>query len=84
MKQNILKITINLLVFLFISQSFFGQTSQEYQDSIKTVIRHLPSDSLRAKKFYGASLFALQRLNDLELSRLYLDSSMHYKKTITL
>ncbi|RLD26093.1 MAG: hypothetical protein DRI54_03535 [Bacteroidetes bacterium] len=80
MKQTISKITINLLIFLFTSLSFFGQTSQEYQDSIKTEIRNLPSDSLRAKKYYAASLFALQRLNDLELSRLYLDSSMHYSQ----
>ena len=80
MKQIILKIAINLLIFLFTSLSFFGQTSQEYQDSIKTVIRNLPSDSLRAKKYYGATLYALQRLNDLKLSRLYLDSSMHYSQ----
>ena len=53
--------------------------SQKFKDSIANEITKL-SDSLKAQKYYNASFYALQRLNDLKLSRLYADSSLYYAK----
>lgn len=59
--------------------AFQNENSNQFQDSIKVEIAKL-SDSLRAQKYYNASFHALQRLNDLKLSRLYADSAMYYAK----
>ncbi|MFD2914910.1 tetratricopeptide repeat-containing sensor histidine kinase [Psychroserpens luteus] len=59
--------------------AFQNNDSQIFQDSIRVEVAKL-SDSLRAQKYYNASFHALQRLNDLKLTRLYADSSMYYAK----
>lgn len=53
--------------------------TEKFKDSIQIEVAKL-SDSLKAQKYYNASFHALQRLNDLKLSRLYADSSMYYAK----
>lgn len=73
----------NLICFLSIilyGNYSFSQNAQKYKDSIQTEIEHIKSDSIRAQRFYSESNYALRTLNDLELSRTYLDSSMHYSK----
>lgn len=75
-----MKTKISILLILLFSLTLSGQTSLQYQDSIKIVINNLSSDSLRAKKYYKASTYALQNLSDLKLSRIYLDSAMHYSQ----
>ncbi|MEM5566742.1 tetratricopeptide repeat protein [Psychroserpens sp. AS72] len=59
--------------------AFQDNASIKFQDSIRVEVVKL-SDSLRAQKFYNASFYALQRLNDLELTRVYADSALHYAK----
>ena len=69
-------------VLVLISNVFYAfqnSDSEIFQDSIRVEVTKL-SDSLRAQKYYNASFHALQRLNDLKLTRLYADSSMYYAK----
>ena len=74
-----MKIKIKIFIFL-LTVSLVAQTSEYYQDSIKIEIQNIVSDSIRAQKYYKASTYALQRLNDLKLSRKYLDSAMRYSQ----
>ncbi|WP_117879778.1 tetratricopeptide repeat-containing sensor histidine kinase [Aureibaculum luteum] len=74
-----MKNKISIFIFL-ITISLVAQTSDFYQDSIKIEIQQIVSDSLRAKKYYKASTYALQNLNDLKLSHIYLDSAMFYSQ----
>lgn len=63
-----------------ISVLVFSQNIERYKDSVSLEINEMLSDSLKAQRFYKESTYALRRLNDLSLSRVYLDSSMHYSK----
>jgi signal transduction histidine kinase len=64
----------------FITLFSFSQSIETYKDSISTVIKSIASDSTKAERFYIESTHALRRLNNLDLCRTYLDSSMHYSK----
>jgi signal transduction histidine kinase len=75
MKSYILFFTF---VFSFISVK--SQTNKVYKDSISVEIRKITSDSLKAKRFYKESNYVLRRLNEIELSKQYMDSAMHYSK----
>jgi signal transduction histidine kinase len=77
-----MKFNRHLLVFLLASFTVLGQNSQKYQDSIKTAIKNISSDSLRAAEYYNAAIYAFQPLNNLKLSRRYVDSSAHYSQII--
>ena len=74
-----LKYILTLLVSLQ-AVFCFSQETEKYKDSIALEINKIQSDSLRAQRFYKESTYALRRLNDLNLSRSYLDSAMHYSK----
>jgi hypothetical protein len=70
------------IVIVLISNVLFAfqnNATGKFKDSISVEIGKL-TDSLRAQKFYNASFYALQRLNDLELTRMYADSAMFYAK----
>lgn len=69
-----------ILVFICVTSVFGYSQNQKYKDSIAVEIKSLSSDSIKAQRFYKESTYALRRLNDLNLSRTYLDSSMHYSK----
>lgn len=71
--------SISFLFYLITSFSF-SQNVEIYKDSIALEIKKIASDSTKAQRFYKESTYALRRLNDLDLSRTYLDSSMHYSK----
>lgn len=75
-----MKLYILFFTFFFTFLSVKSQTHQTYKDSILVEIKKTDSDSLKAKRFYTESLYALQRLNELELSMQYVDSAMHYSK----
>ncbi|WP_033956687.1 tetratricopeptide repeat protein [Psychroserpens jangbogonensis] len=75
-----MKLFILFFAFVFTFFSVKAQTHETYKDSISVEIKKSSSDSLRAQRFYKESLYALQRLNDLELSKQFVDSSMHYSK----
>lgn len=68
------------IVVLFFVVTVSAQSKQDYQDSIKVLIRNIPSDSLRAVEYYKAGIYAFQPLNDLDLSMNYVDSAMYYSR----
>ena len=72
--------TFLFFIFVFTCLSVKSQNLETYKDSISVEIKKIDSDSLKAKRFYKESLYALQRLNELELTKQYVDSAMHYSK----
>jgi len=75
-----LKLYILFFAFVFTFLSVEAQSLETYKDSISVEIKKTNSDSLRAQRFYKESLYALRSLNELELSKQYVDSAMHYSK----
>ena len=76
----ILKSYIILITFLLLCFTARSQDTKAYQDSIVVEVQKIFSDSLKAQRFYKESTYALRRLNDLNLSRTYIDSAMYYSK----
>ncbi|WP_456437286.1 tetratricopeptide repeat protein [Psychroserpens sp.] len=74
-----LKLVIYFLLTTFTVNAYQENPSQKFQDSISVEVTKL-TDSLKAQKYYNASFHALAKLNDLELSRKYADSSLYYAK----
>lgn len=68
------------LILIFISSLCFSQGVQKYKDSIALEVNAIASDSVKASRYYKEATYALRRFNDLELSRTYLDSAMHYSR----
>ncbi|WP_273274660.1 tetratricopeptide repeat-containing sensor histidine kinase [Maribacter polysiphoniae] len=68
------------IAVLFFVVTVSAQSKQRYQDSIQVLISQISSDSLRAAEYYKAGIYAFQPLNDLDLSRNYVDSAMYYSR----
>ena len=79
-KKTRLKPIYFFIVFLFALATLGAQSSQRFQDSIRIHINGLQVDSVKANSFYNAAIYAMQPLNELELSRKHLDSAMHYAR----
>lgn len=69
-----------ILLFIGATQVCFAQNHKKFQDSIGAIVANLDKDSIKAITFYDAGIYAFEPLNDLALSRSYIDSSMHFSK----
>ncbi len=69
-----------VILFLLISFFSFGQTKDTYKDSIIEAIAKLPSDGDKGEHYYDAATYALRRLNQPELCRMFIDSTQFYAK----